>query len=325
MISEFGYYAAYHFHRTAPYGVIANLLAMPVVSAEVMPMGILGVVASPFGFDAICWRLMGAGIDWMITVVLWVTALPGAVGRIQAFGTGPLLLGTAAILLLCLLRTPLRWSGAVLAVAASLWAVTSPRPDVLVSGDGQAAAIRGQDGRLAVLHSNRDSFAIKEWLAADGDARTVKDATLHDGVQCDAAGCIGRLTDGRLVSEALSAEAFAEDCTRTAVVVSPREAPGDCAATADRPQGLARRRRHRSALDRRPFRVQRRAAARLRAALGEGLVRFRAIGARGATGRAECDAVSRRSGRGRLIGIANTHRAQRDADRCGIDAPPPSK
>jgi competence protein ComEC len=224
-------YAAYHFHRTAPYGVIANLLAMPVVSAEVMPLGILGVVAIPFGFDAICWRLMGAGIDWMITVVLWVTALPGAVGRIQAFGTGPLLLGTAAILLLCLLRTPLRWSGAVLAVVASLWAVTTPLPDVLVSGDGQTAAIRGGGGRLAVLHSNRDSFAIKEWLAADADARTVKDATLHDGVQCDAAGCIGRLADGRLASQALSVEAFAEDCARAAVVVSPREAPGDCAAT----------------------------------------------------------------------------------------------
>ena len=106
----------------------------------------------------------------------------------------------------------------------------TPRPDVLVSGDGQAAAIRGQDGRLAVLHSNRDSFAIKEWLAADGDARTVKDATLHDGVQCDAAGCIGRLTDGRPVSEAISAEAFAEDCARATVVISPREAPGDCKA-----------------------------------------------------------------------------------------------
>jgi competence protein ComEC len=101
---------------------------------------------------------------------------------------------------------------------------------VLVSGDGQTATIRGGDGRLAVLHSNRDAFAVKEWLAADGDARTVKDASLHDGVQCDAAGCIGRLSDGRLVSEALSAEAFAEDCARAAVVVSPREAPGDCKA-----------------------------------------------------------------------------------------------
>ena len=37
-------YAAFHFHRVAPYGVLANLLAMPVVSALVMPMGILGVL-----------------------------------------------------------------------------------------------------------------------------------------------------------------------------------------------------------------------------------------------------------------------------------------
>jgi competence protein ComEC len=223
-------YAAYHFHRLAPYGVLANLLAMSVVSAWVMPMGILGVVALPFGFDAICWRMMGAGIDWMITVVLWVTSLPGSVGRIQAFGTGPLLLGTAALLLLCLLRTPLRWSGAVLAVAASLWAVMTPRPDVLVAADGEAAAVRGADGRLSVLYRGRDTFAVKEWLAADGDGRTPKDAGLHDGVACDAAGCIGRLKDGRLVSMVLTVEAFAEDCTRAAVVVSAREAPGDCAA-----------------------------------------------------------------------------------------------
>ena len=36
-------YAAYHFHRVTPYGVIANLLAMPVVSAIVMPAGLLGL------------------------------------------------------------------------------------------------------------------------------------------------------------------------------------------------------------------------------------------------------------------------------------------
>jgi competence protein ComEC len=130
-------YAACHFHRVAPYGVIANLLAMPVVSVEVMPMGILGVLAMPFGFDAICWKLMGWGIDWMITVVLWVTSLPGAVGRIQAFGTGPLLLGTAGLLVLCLLRTPLRWSGAGFAVVASLWAVMTPCPDALTRARGR--------------------------------------------------------------------------------------------------------------------------------------------------------------------------------------------
>jgi len=224
-------YSAYHFHRLAPYGVLANLLAMPVISAWVMPMGILGVLTMPLGLDAVFWRLMGDGIDWMIIVVLWVAHLPGAVGHIHAFGTGPLLLATAGLLLLCLLRSPLRWSGAVLAVAAGMWVLALPRPDVIVASDGQAAAIRDSDGKLAVLHNSRDNFAIKEWLMADGDGRDPKDAGLAGEVRCDAVGCIGRLADGRLVSFALSVEAFAEDCARAAIVISPREAPGACTAT----------------------------------------------------------------------------------------------
>ena len=227
-------YAAFHFHRAAPYGVLANLLAMPVVSVVVMPMGILGVVTMPFGFDASFWHLMGKGIDWMIAVALWVAGLPGAVGRLHAFGTGPLLLGTAGLLIVCLLRTRLRWSGAALALVASLWALAAPRPDILVSAEGQAAAFRGPDGRLRVLHVGRDTFAVREWLAADADGRTVKDASLKQGVTCDEIGCIGHLADGRRVAISLSAEAFAEDCARAAVVVSPRqsplEAPTACAA-----------------------------------------------------------------------------------------------
>ena len=52
-------YAAFHFHRVTPYGVLANLAAMPVVSALVMPAGLLGLVAMPFGFDGVFWAMMG--------------------------------------------------------------------------------------------------------------------------------------------------------------------------------------------------------------------------------------------------------------------------
>jgi competence protein ComEC len=224
-------FAAFHFHRLAPYGVLANLLAMPVVSAWVMPMGILGVLTLPLGLDAPFWHSMGQGIDWMTGVALWVTGLPGSVGHVRAFGTGPLLLATAGLLVLCLLRTPLRFAGAVLLIAAGLWALNAPPPDLLVAGDGRAAAIRGPDGRLSVLSSGRDTFAVKEWLAADGDARDVKDPSLHGGVTCDTIGCIGRLRDGRLASVVLKLEAFAEDCRRAAIVVSARQAQQPCAAT----------------------------------------------------------------------------------------------
>jgi competence protein ComEC len=134
------------------------------------------------------------------------------------------------MLLLCLLRTPLRWSGAVIAALACVWVMATPRADILITADGQAAAYRASDGQLAVLHAGRDTFAIKEWLAADGDARMPKDPSLQRDARCDEAGCIGRLGGGRLVSMALTPEAFAEDCTRAAVVMSAREAPGVCAA-----------------------------------------------------------------------------------------------
>src|ERR1700686_3424995 len=48
-------YAAFHFHRVTPYGVLPNLAALPVVSALVMPAGLLGLVAMPFGIDGFFW------------------------------------------------------------------------------------------------------------------------------------------------------------------------------------------------------------------------------------------------------------------------------
>ncbi|MGO9629595.1 MAG: ComEC/Rec2 family competence protein [Xanthobacteraceae bacterium] len=224
-------YAAYHFHRLAPYGVIANLFAMPVVSAWVMPMGILGVVAIPFGFDSLFWRQMGYGIEWMDTVALWVASLPGAFGRVTSFGTGPLLLATAGLLLIGLLKTPLRWGGAIFVVLAVVLAARTPVPDVLVAADGRTFAVRGAGGKLAFHHTGSDTFATREWLAADADGRDPSDKGLGEGIACDPAGCIGTLGDGRIVSYVLAPDAFEEDCRRAAVIVATRDAPPDCEAT----------------------------------------------------------------------------------------------
>jgi competence protein ComEC len=224
-------YAAYHFHRIAPYGVLANLLAMPIVSAWVMPMGILGVLAVPFGLDAEFWRQMGYGIEWMDAVGLWVASLPGAFGRVDLFGTGPLLLATAGLLVIGLLKTPLRLTGFVLAALAAVWAAFAPVPDVLVAADGRTFAVRGPDGRLAFHHSGGDTFAIREWLAADADGRDVHDRGLGAGIGCDPSGCIGRLAGGGLVAYGLEPDAFEEDCRRAAVVIAARaDPPPDCQA-----------------------------------------------------------------------------------------------
>ncbi|MDP3693881.1 ComEC/Rec2 family competence protein [Bradyrhizobium sp.] len=227
-------YAAFHFHRVTPYGVLANLAAMPVVSALVMPAGLLGMVAMPFGFDGLFWKVMGWGIDWMIAVAQWVAALPGSIGRVAAFGTGPLIAASIGIILLGLLRTPLRWSGAAALLGAVVWALATPQPDILISADGHTVGVRGRDGRLHLIGSargsTRDSFLLREWLAADADGRLTADPSLSGGVSCDQAGCVAPLADGGLVALAQRPDALADDCARAALLVTTRPAPADCGA-----------------------------------------------------------------------------------------------
>jgi competence protein ComEC len=224
-------YAAFHFHRVTPYGVLANLAAMPVVSAVVMPAGMLGLVAMPFGFDGFFWWLMGLGIDWMIAVTEWVTALPGAIGRITAFGVGPLILSSLGIVLLGLLRTPLRWSGAALLLISVIWAVVLRQPDILIAGDGREVAVRGRDGRLHLMKTGKDAFLVKEWLAADADDRDPNAASLGDGVSCDGEGCVAPMADGRLVALSLQPDGLADDCGRAALIVTATPVPPGCSAT----------------------------------------------------------------------------------------------
>jgi competence protein ComEC len=227
-------YAAFHFHRVTPYGVLANLAAMLVVSAIVMPSGLLGLVAMPFGFDGLFWALMGFGIDWMIAVTQWVAALPGAVGRVPAFGIGPLIAASLGIILLGLLRTPLRWSGAALVLLAALWAARVTPPDILISADGRHVGVRGQDGWLHLMHSvkgSKDTFLLKEWLAADADARGAADASLTSNASCDDSGCVVPSAGGALVAQAFRPEAFSDDCERAALIVTLRQAPAACGAS----------------------------------------------------------------------------------------------
>jgi len=223
-------YAAFHFHRITPYGVLANLAAMPVVSALVMPAGLLGLLAMPFGFDGFFWWLMGIGIDWMIVVTEWVARLPGAIGRMAAFGTGPLIAASIGIVLMGLLRTPLRWTGLAVLALAVVWAILVPQPDILISGDGHNVAVRGRDGRLHLMRTAKDTFLVKEWLAADADPRLADDASLAEGVSCDDSGCVMAMADGAFVARTLQPDALTDDCERAVLVVTADQPPKSCAS-----------------------------------------------------------------------------------------------
>ena len=224
-------FVGWHFHRLSPYGLIANLMATPLVSGVVMPAGLGAVLLLPFGFDRPLWMLMGWGVERTVDVSAFVAALPGADARLAAFGDGPLLLALAALLAGLLLVSPLRLAALPAAGLAVALAVGAPdKPDVLVDASGRMVAVRGPDGRLSVLNAGADRFATRIWLAADGDARAPNDPGLGAGFACDREGCVGRLADGSAVAVPRTLAAQEEDCARAALVVTHSTVPMACAA-----------------------------------------------------------------------------------------------
>jgi competence protein ComEC len=160
-------YSIGHFHRIPAYGLAGNLLAMPVISAIVMPFGLIAVLLMPFGLDAIPFAIMGKGIDWMIALSAWVASWQGEIltGRIPyaAF----LLIGLGGGLA-CLLRTRLRHAGTLLVglgIAIAVWPGGNDRPEILVSEDGRLVAIL--DGETVAANRARPpDFIYAQWRRA---------------------------------------------------------------------------------------------------------------------------------------------------------------
>ncbi|MEI9993336.1 MAG: ComEC/Rec2 family competence protein [Rhizomicrobium sp.] len=215
-------YAIYHFDRATHYAVLGNLLAMPVMGFVAMPAAALSVFLMPLGLDEWPLRVLGWGIEIMLAMGRWVSALPGAVSVMPAWPVGALVLVSLGGLWLGLWRRRWRWLGfAPMLFGIALAYLTVP-PDLLVARDGLTVAVRTPDGALKLFRRAKDTYSAAEWLKRDGDERQADDAvaTPADGVHCDALGCIARTASGLLIANVSRIDALREDCAAADIVVS---------------------------------------------------------------------------------------------------------
>jgi competence protein ComEC len=223
-------FAAFHFDRATHYAVLGNLGAMPIMGFVTMPAAAIAVILMPFGLEAFPLRVMGWGIDAMLAVGRWVSHLPGSVSIVSAWPVAALVLISAGGLWIAFWRPRWRWLGLVPVLAGIVVAWLAPAPDLLIAGDARTIAVRGADGLLRFTRAPADEYSAAEWLKRDGDARTLPVAIAgpHDGVRCDAYGCIARLGGGHVIATVARADALAEDCANAAIVVTAFPARGAC-------------------------------------------------------------------------------------------------
>lgn len=167
--------AAAHFNRVAEYGLLANLLAVPVMGTLVMPAGVIAAVLAPLGLAQPALWVMEIGTRWILFVADWVAGLDGAVFAVPAPPAAVLPLLSLGGLLAAAARGWPRWSGAALCLAAFwLWAAAE-RPSLLISADGALTGVMTAEGR-ALSRARGAGFVAQSWLEDDGDLAAQEEA-----------------------------------------------------------------------------------------------------------------------------------------------------
>ena len=159
---------AAHFNQFSQFGLIANLLSVPVMGSVVMPGAILAGVLAPLGLEAAGLWVMELGLKWILAVAHWVAHMDGAVKLVPMPGPWVLPLVSIGGLILCLWRGAGRLVGIVPLLAAMFLWDGAVRPVVLISETGRLVGLMTPEGR-ALNKPKGDGFSARSWLENDAD------------------------------------------------------------------------------------------------------------------------------------------------------------
>jgi competence protein ComEC len=228
--------SAYTFHQTGVYGLPANLIAVPLMGIWIMPAGALAGPLALVGLEGPALWAMGLGIDLVMEIARFFTALPGSLARIAEPGAPVLVPIALGGLWLCLWQGRIRLAG-IVAIALGLvwWQVSAIRPELLVAASGRQIGLMGPEGR-AVFVPRRETWTFELWLEADGDRPDIVAAAARPGLERAKDRATGRLGEWRVEVVATprpDAAALRGLCAEKVLLIAPglRDAPsGDCLA-----------------------------------------------------------------------------------------------
>ncbi|MEM7168925.1 MAG: ComEC/Rec2 family competence protein [Pseudomonadota bacterium] len=216
-------FAAYHFNRLALYGLLANLVAVPLTAFWVMPWALVAFLLMPFGLEKLALIPMGWGLDVILGVAAAVAAWPGAQLLVPAMSLGSITLITFGGLWLCLWRRRWRWWGVVPILLGLASLPLTPPPHVWVEGEGRLVAFRDSEDVFWRSTGSRARFEAEQWQRRAGlSQREVwprQGAALGGDLRCDILACIFR-QHGRVIAFVFDSRALEEDCHLADVVIS---------------------------------------------------------------------------------------------------------
>jgi competence protein ComEC len=182
--------AAHHFGRLAPYGVISNALALPIVSVLVMPAAMLSALLMPLGLETLPLKVMGLGLEIVMLISDWVSSWPWSGIRLPQLSAAAAACLAFAAALLMMGQSWLRLLGIPVIVCTIVAATLWPSQTILLVDERAAnVALMTEDGLVPALRDKAPAN-VSRWLTARGDTSGAKAAASRQGWTCQRELCL---------------------------------------------------------------------------------------------------------------------------------------
>ncbi len=222
-------FALFHFNKLVQYGLLANLLAMPIMAFWVMPWVVAYLLLAPFGLGEIALYPMSYGLEAIMGIAGYVSHAPGSYRLVPSMALGPVVVIALGALWFGIWR--LRWRyfgllGVALGVTASFF---TPQPDILIDNKGKLIGVRNaaEDLELSSLRAGR--MVRERWAQRAGQEDAGKwqyeDTAYPEDkwLACDRLSCLYRpdhKSRDTLIALVKDERALSEDCRNAQVVIS---------------------------------------------------------------------------------------------------------
>ena len=229
-------FALYHFHKAGLYGVLANLVAIPLTTFIIMPLEALALILDTAGLGAPLWMATGGAIDLILAIAHRIGTAEGAVAMLPTMPRWAFASMVFGGLWVCLWTGKARIWGSIPFTLGAIGAAMSPVPSLLVTGDGQHLALVRADGVPVLLRSRSGDFVrdlMSEAFAYDGDPANLDDQRF---ARCSRDACVADIVEGGRAWRLLAIRSrnridwavLTRACADADIVVADRMLPRGC-------------------------------------------------------------------------------------------------
>ena len=188
--------ALFHFHKSGIYGALANIVAIPLTTFVIMPLEAAALFFDLAGLGAPFWWLAGKALALLLWIAHAAAGAPGALAMLPGMPGGAYALMVAGGLWFALWKTRARLAGLAPALAGAGWALATPMPDLLVTGDGRHLALRTATGEIAILRDRAGDY-VRDMMAESGGVDAELPALAEQqGARCSPDLCLADIERG---------------------------------------------------------------------------------------------------------------------------------